>query len=76
MTLEQKQRQYDEAAAQLREAQAENQRIEDGLRASEARRVAGLREAEKIELEEASKVFEALGMSKNAAMLAAQGRAA
>ena len=76
MDIQEARRQYDEASSKLKEALDDKQKIEDGLRASEARRVAGLREAEKIEVEESTKVFEALGMPKAAAEFAARGRAA
>jgi len=76
MTIQEARRQYDEASTKLRNALDEQERIEDQLRIQEAKRTAGLREAAKAEMDSAIQVFEALGMSKDAATFAAQGRAA
>jgi hypothetical protein len=76
MTLQEARAAHQKATHDLSEAIAENQKIEDGLRASEARRITGLREAEKVEVEDGTRVFESLGLPKNAAEFAARGRAA
>jgi hypothetical protein len=76
MTIQEARREYDDAATKLRDAIDEQERIQDSLRIQEAKRTAGLREAAKVELEAATRVFESLGMPKEAAMAAAQGRAA
>jgi hypothetical protein len=67
---------FDKASADYSEALQENERITETLRVQEAKRVSGLREADKLELEDSVKVYESLGMPKNAAEFAARGRAA
>jgi hypothetical protein len=76
MDVKEAKKAFDKASADYSEALAENDRITETLRVQEAKRVTGLREAEKVELEESSKVFESLGMPKDAATFAARGRAA
>ena len=76
MTIQEAKKALDKANAEYNDALAANQEIEDRLRASEARRITGLREAEKLDHEDGTRVFESLGMPKEAAEFAARGRAA
>ena len=73
--LEEKERRFQEAARELRTAEAEAQAIKDRVRVEEARRTTELHEAQKVTDEADIKVFESLmGGNKKAAEFAVAGR--
>jgi chromosome segregation ATPase len=72
--LEEKERRFEEASRQLREARTEAAAIEESIQIQEAKRKQELRDAAKADLEDSIKVFESLGIPKPGAEAAAKGR--